>query len=129
MEKCTLCHDRLERGRSPLCAEVCTTRAIRFGSRQEMLAHGEYRAGLLRAQGFNDAMVYGQTEMGGLKVLLVLRESPDKYDLPVDPQISVGAQIWKFVTRPIGGLAALALIAGAVANLSDSKKMKPTQEK
>lgn len=124
MEKCTLCRDRLEQGMVPLCAEVCTTRAIRFGTRQEMLAYGERRVAQLQGQGFGDAMVYGESEMAGLKVLLVLRESPEKYNLPADPQIPVGTYIWKYITRPLGGLAALALIGGFIANLAQSKKMK-----
>lgn len=64
-----------------------------------------------------------------MKVMLVLRESPEKYNLPADPQIPVGAYIWKYITRPLGGLAALTLIGGFIANLAQSKKMKQPDDK
>ena len=36
--KCDLCADRRERGRTPACASVCPTTAIRFGERADHLA-------------------------------------------------------------------------------------------
>ena len=92
--KCTMCASRIEEGQQPFCTEVCTSRIIKFGEREVMLRKALERAEKLREQGYEDARVYGEGEMGGLRVITVLSESPEKYDLPVDPQLSVGMRLW-----------------------------------
>ncbi len=112
MEKCTLCSDRIEAGGIPLCAEVCNTRAIRYGTREDMIAAGNKRVGELKNQGFVNASLYGETQLGGLNVLKVIKDTPEKYTLPADPQIPLGLKIWRFLPLTpavfIAGGAALA---------------------
>lgn len=112
MEKCTLCSDRIEAGGVPFCAEVCTTRAIKYGSRADMVAAGQKRVAQLKDMGYASASLYGESQLGGLGVLKVLKDTPDKYTLPADPQISWGLKLWRFLPLTpavfIAGGAALA---------------------
>ena len=131
MEKCTLCSDRIEAGSAPLCADVCNTRAIKFGSREEMLLAGDKKVADLKGQGYSNASLYGQTELGGLGVLKVLKDTPDKYGLPVDPQVPMGVRLWRFLP-----LTPMAIVAGAgvmAFNFLHSRKygekLKETKEK
>ncbi len=41
MTKCTLCSERLERGRGPACAELCPTGALRCGELEELAGAAE----------------------------------------------------------------------------------------
>ena len=36
MAKCDFCHDRVEAGLQPACVRVCSTRALSFGSLEEV---------------------------------------------------------------------------------------------
>ncbi len=109
IEKCTFCLPRIREGLPPLCAETCTSRVIRYGSRSEMLNLARERVASLKDQGYANAQVYGETELGGLRVLSVLTDSPDKYALPVDPHIRFGLRLWQMLP-----LTPAVLIAGGV---------------
>jgi len=113
MEKCSLCATRLAEGMEPFCSEVCTSRIIKYGEREDMLDLARNRVQELRELGHQEAQVYGETEVGGLRVLYVLQDSPDKYGLPVDPQISLGLQIWRSVPLGPAVLIAGGFILGA----------------
>lgn len=128
MEKCSLCDTRMEKGLEPFCSAVCGTHAIKFGSRAEMVSLGRKRVEELKEQGFEDAYLYGEDEMGGTRVLLVLQHSPEKYDLPVNPQQSLGSQIWKYLVTPYGGIAALAGAGAMLYNYAANKRMIPPQK-
>ncbi|OWZ83677.1 4Fe-4S dicluster domain-containing protein [Natranaerobius trueperi] len=107
MEKCSMCEERLREGKDTLCKETCTTRAIKGGSRDEMIRYGRKRVEKLKEQGFNEANLYGEKQLGGLKVLSVLRYDPEKYSLPKDPQIPLSLSLWNKL--PLGPTV---LIAG-----------------
>ncbi len=109
IEKCTFCLSRLREGLQPLCVEVCTSRVISFGERSEMLTRAGGRLEELRRQGYEDPCIYGEEEMGGLRVLSVLTEGPKAYGLPKDPQIPLGLRVWNAVP-----LTPAVLIAGGV---------------
>jgi len=113
MEKCSLCTTRLEEGMEPFCSEVCTSRIIKYGEREDMLDLARDRVRELKELGHQQAQVYGETEVGGLRVIYVLQDTPDKYGLPVDPQISLGLQIWRSVPLGPAVLIAGGLILGA----------------
>ncbi len=68
MEKCSLCEERLRAGKETLCLESCTTRAIKTGSRDEMLAYAKNRVNQLKEQGYDEANVYGNDQLGGLRL-------------------------------------------------------------
>ncbi|MBM6703803.1 4Fe-4S dicluster domain-containing protein [Sutterella massiliensis] len=85
IDKCTLCIDRLEEGEVPACVKTCQPEALKFGPREEMIALGKQRVEFLKKKGFEKAELYGETEMGGLHVLSVLKFGHEAYGLPTDP--------------------------------------------
>lgn len=122
MEKCSMCNTRVEKGLKPFCAEVCTAKVISFGARAAMVDAGKKRVAALKQQGYEDAYLYGEDELGGLRVLLVLQHGPEKYNMPVDPGVPVGTRIWKYLISPLGGIAALAAAVGLLANYAGNRK-------
>ena len=63
--KCTLCYDRLRGGLTPACATACPTGSIRFGPVEELREAGRERVATLKAQGLDDARLYGDDDLGG----------------------------------------------------------------
>jgi Fe-S-cluster-containing dehydrogenase component len=45
MRKCNLCYDRTSQGKGPMCATVCPTQAIWYGTYEEWLQSGRARQG------------------------------------------------------------------------------------
>ena len=95
--KCTLCSDRTAVGLEPACVKVCPTSCLTFGSRDDMLADAETRAGQLRRSGRESAGVYNPQGVGGTNVLYVLADAdhPEHYGLPADPTIPWAVRFWK----------------------------------
>lgn len=78
---------------------------------------------MLKGQGYEEANLYGESVLGGLRVLLVLQHNPSKYGLLVEPEVKVGVQIWKYLIKPFGGVASLAAIGGLVYNYASNKRV------
>jgi formate dehydrogenase iron-sulfur subunit len=91
--KCTLCYDRLRGGLAPACATACPTGSIRFGPVEEMKRAGRERVATLKAQGLDDARLYGDDHLGGtggiggLNAMFVLNAPPDAFNLPARPRL------------------------------------------
>lgn len=114
--KCTLCYDRVEEGLTPACARTCPTGALQFGDRDELLERAQDRVKFLRANGFPNATIYGKLELGGLNKLYVLTDTPDKFDLPVNPKVPGQITFWQNWVQPyFGWLIPLALAGSAVS--------------
>lgn len=114
--KCTLCYERVEEGLEPACARTCPTGALQFGEREELLREARERVKFLKANGFPNATVYGDTELGGLNKLYVLTDTPDKFDLPVDPKVSGNIGFWQNWVQPyFGWLIPITLGASALS--------------
>lgn len=124
VHKCTFCASRVQRGYKPLCAEVCTSRVVKYGSRASMVLAGNNRVQELKKQGFEEANLYGVDFLGGVRVIRVLQYSPEKYGLPVAPRVPTGAYIWKYLTSPIGGIVGIAGIFVLIFNFLHSRKFK-----
>ena len=62
--KCTLCSDRVGVGLEPACVKTCPTGAIGFGTKDDMVAYGEKRAGELQERGFKNAGLYNPARCG-----------------------------------------------------------------
>ncbi len=92
MDMCTFCIDRVSNGQPTACSEACTTGAITFGKRSELLDNAGKRVTELAIQS-PSANLYGETELGGLHVMYVLDETPDTYGLPVDPKVPAAAEV------------------------------------
>ncbi len=81
--KCNACKQN-ER-ETPACVSVCPSGALLFDYRTRLVEYAQNRVKELKAEGFPHASVYGLEQYKGLGVITVLRESPEKYGLPLDP--------------------------------------------
>ena len=114
-QKCTLCYDRLEAGRTPACAQACPTESIQFGDLDELRDRAQARLGAVQAAGNAGARLYGERPddgIGGAGALFLLLDEPEVYGLPPDPVVSTRdlPEMWR-----TAGAAALTLLAGAAA--------------
>ncbi|MBQ3033242.1 MAG: 4Fe-4S dicluster domain-containing protein [Deferribacterales bacterium] len=120
--KCDLCADRIEKGMVPSCALTCTSDAILFGTRQEMVAIAEKRLAKLK-ETYPNACLYGVDKNDGIKgtsMLYIFNDKPSVFGFPDEPEVPATIPVWKDVVQPVGkGLmaaAGVAVAAGFVAN-------------
>ena len=104
--KCHLCFDRIVNNLTPACAKVCPTEAIKYGPREGLIA-------VARTRGY--AMVYGQTDLGGLGSVYAFRDAPSLYGYSENPAIPPSVEFWDHILKPLsclalGGAAAAAII-------------------
>lgn len=109
VEKCTFCKERMAEGKPTACSEACPADAIHFGDREEMLALANERLGQLKAAGYQEATLYGNKELGGLKVIYVLPVKPIEAGLYEDPQPATGDVLLKWA---VGLVTAGVVVAG-----------------
>ena len=114
-QKCTLCYDRIGDGLEPACAKACPTKSIQFGDLDELRTRAQERVEALQAAGVHDAQLYGEDAgdgVGGMGAFFLLLDEPEVYGLPPDPVVTTKdlPAMWRKA-----GLAAVALLAGAVA--------------
>ncbi len=86
--KCAECLDRMRDGLTPACALACTSGAIQFGPREEMLQKAFNRMKVLHANGHPEARLFGATpfdEYSALNSFYLLMDTPAVYGLPVEP--------------------------------------------
>ena len=113
--KCTLCVDRISVGQEPACVKTCPTGAIQFGTKAEMLAHGEARVAQLKKRGYLQAGLYNPAGVGGTHVMYVLHhaDKPELYhNLPADPQVATPVNLWKGILKPLSAAGFIATFAG-----------------
>lgn len=113
--KCTLCSDRVAVGQQPACAKTCPTKAIVFGTKDDMIKHAEGRIIDLKSRGYKNAGLYDPKGVGGTHVMYVLQHAdrPAIYHgLPADPSISPVVSLWKGALKPVLsiGLGIMALV-------------------
>ena len=80
MYKCTGCEDMVSEGQEPACADTCIARAIKYGSRDEMIELANARVAQIRDK-YPEANVYGIDQHGGLGMIMVLRNNPRDFGL------------------------------------------------
>lgn len=133
MDKCTLCtspgFDRIAESHEPACVQSCPTDALIFGERSDLISTGKQKVSTLKEQGCSNAYVYGENEMGGLHVLYVLEDSPDKYHLPSEPKFPVTATLWKDILQPAGLALGGLVMAGLGLNYIVAKRAQRIREK
>jgi formate dehydrogenase iron-sulfur subunit len=105
--KCTFCIDRISSGLTPACAKTCPAGAYKVGERSDLVAAGRARVDRLKAKGDKNATLYGENELGGLQVMLVLRDTPDNYGLPVNPRVATKNVIGQWLS----GFVAAGIVA------------------
>ena len=127
MDKCTFCTDRVTNGEQPACAAACTTGAIKYGKRDELIQEGRERVTALRQSNPN-AVLYGDKELGGLHVMYVLDDSPEVYGLPVNPEVPAAVTVRDIFQWTGIGAAAIA-VAGFGLNYLVARTRMPKGEK
>ena len=132
MDKCVFCSspalDRISAGLEPACVKTCPPDALKYGERDQLLAEAKKRVDVLKAQGNSDAYLYGDKELGGLHVLYVLEESPEKYGLPVGPRVPESAIAWQSVLKPVGWALGGLTLVGLGLNYIVAREAKMTRE-
>ncbi len=116
--KCTFCQDKVRAGTGgPSCVEACPTGALTWGRREELLSEAKARVSELKTAGHSGAMLYGESEAGGLHRLSILLDDPPAYGLPVDPQGPITfSSIWQKIIQPLGEIAVGATALGLLLN-------------
>lgn len=127
-KKCTLCIDRISNGLTPACAKVCAPGAVRFGEREVMLRVAQNRLEALKKEGKTGARLYGEKELGGLGVMMVMTEAPDVYGLPADPAIPLSVTLWQDWLKPLTIIAGVGGLAAAVISRLGSIGYKHGEE-
>lgn len=117
--KCDGCADTVKAGGTPWCVGTCPSNALVYGPKEEIHAEAHRRAAVLRERHPN-AHVYGETQAGGLGLIVVTPDDPETLDLPVDPKKPFMADAWQKVVQPtaVGITLGTAVIAGAAAVIS-----------
>jgi hypothetical protein len=80
-----------------------------------LLDQAKSRVSELQVEGYDKAMLYGESEAGGLHRLSILLDEPSVYGLPVAPEGQISfSNIWQKVIQPLGqiavGVTALGLV-------------------
>ena len=116
----------------PACVMTCTTGALHFGTREEMVEMANARVEELKAQGVDNAQAYGVDELSGLHYIYVLEDSPEKYGLPENPSVPAGVTIFEALVKPgapWGGLALVGLVAAAGVGYVINKRNEGLERK
>ena len=114
--KCDGCAAVVQAGGEPWCVKTCPSRALMYGEREQVLAEAHQRVAGIKAR-YPNARVYGETEAGGLGMVMVLPDDPAVLDLPTDPQPPIMLEAWQKVVQPASlGISALSVVVtGALA--------------
>ena len=116
--KCTMCADRIADGMAPACAKACPTGSILFGTKEEMTDYGTNKVAKLQARGFDDAMLYDPSGVGGVHMMYVVPRGNllTEYGLPVAPDVR-GVTTWHGAVSNLRRVGAVALWAGVIGSL------------
>lgn len=116
--KCDGCASTVAGGELPWCVQTCPAQALKYDQRDLILAEANDRVAAIKGR-FPNAQVYGETQAGGLGLILVLPDDPEKLDIPSDPPpVPVVTDVWKNVVQPVSmGATALAAIGAGVLGI------------
>lgn len=135
VSKCVACLDLVQDGKQPWCAQTCPSQAIAFGERDKLLADARARVAALKTR-YANAQVYGETQLGGLGLLMTLLDKPSVFGLPENPQPAAELDVWKKAVQPASiGISALSVMAAGLAfvvarrqHLREKAAMHPVAE-
>jgi Fe-S-cluster-containing dehydrogenase component len=111
MRKCIMCSGRVDEGLEPACVEACPVDALTFGYISDRVETGSESIGILKEEGFDNAYLYGDKELGGIPLIYVLPYSFGKYNLPVLPLEKQKPLRLRDMLTPMGIIAALAAVS------------------
>ncbi len=129
--KCTLCVDRVSAGLEPACVKSCPTGAIKFGGKHEMLDYGLAKVEKLKGRGFENAMLYDPSGVGGLHMMYVVPRGDrlEDYGLPADPQVPGTFFSALSVLRKLGTISVWGgLLASAIFYLRTGRRHTPPED-
>jgi formate dehydrogenase iron-sulfur subunit len=111
MRKCILCSGRVDKREKPGCVQVCPVEALTFGPRANIVISGRERVQALITEGYSNAYLYGDAELGGTPLMYVLGYSPEVYKFPQLPLEPKEPMTLKDLAIPLGGILGLSLVA------------------
>jgi len=116
--KCDGCASTVAGGELPWCVQTCPAQALKYDTRENILAEANDRVTAIKGR-YPNAQVYGETQAGGLGLILVLPDDPEATDIPADPPpVPVVTDVWKNVVQPVSmGATALAAIGAGVLGI------------
>lgn len=115
--KCDGCAEVVHAGGVPWCVKTCPSNALMYGERDSILAEAHARVTALKER-YPKARVYGESEAGGLGVVLVLPDEAEELGLPANPQQPIAIGAWQQVVQPASlALTALGAISMGIAAL------------
>jgi len=104
VQKCTLCHPRLQKGKLPGCVESCPTEALVFGERKDLIRIARERI-RKHPERYVDH-IYGEYEMGGTSWLYLSSVPFAQVGLREDLGVVSAPQLTK------GALGAVPMVVG-----------------
>ena len=132
--KCDGCAANVGAGGSPWCVTTCPAKALEFGDRDAILTKAKERVAALKDR-YPKAQVYGETQAGGLSLILVLPDDPETLDIPSNPpDAPVVVDLWKNVVQPVSMGATVLAAAGAgvlgiIARRNHMAELREVEEK
>ncbi len=113
--KCDACASVVKAGGDPWCVKTCPSQALMYGDRNEIMAEAKTRLAALKNR-YPDARIYGETEAGGLGVIMVLPGQPSEFNLPDDPQVPLAINTWQKLVQPASAaVTGLSILVTGVA--------------
>jgi formate dehydrogenase iron-sulfur subunit len=127
--KCDGCAQVVKAGGIPWCVKTCPSNALMYGERDEVLAEAKTRLVALKKR-YPNARLYGETEAGGLGVIMVLPDEAEAFDLPVAPEVTREASSRQAVAQPSGGgISGMGLlVAGLAGVISRRNQLRELQQ-
>jgi formate dehydrogenase iron-sulfur subunit len=134
--KCDACASVTSAGGAPWCVKTCPSHALQYGERGEIVAEAQRRVEQIKTR-YPQARVYGETEAGGLGVVLVLPDDPEVLELPANPAPPLLVNAWQNTVQPVTlGLTGLSVVVTGVAaviarrnHMQELKELHKEQEK
>jgi formate dehydrogenase iron-sulfur subunit len=98
--KCDGCAAVVKAGGTPWCVSTCPSNALLYGEREMILEEAHTRVEQILWR-YPNAQVYGETQAGGLGMLVVLPDDPEIWDLPLEPDTTVARSLDVAEARPL----------------------------
>jgi len=122
--KCTMCAERMEKGKVPACAENCPTGAIQFGKRKELIKEAHKR--MHEYPDYYHHYIYGEHEAGGTGWLYLAAVPMNELGMNTDMQKKSYPSLTKGF---IGSIAPVdILLPGVLLGIHAATKSPKNQE-
>lgn len=122
--KCIACVERIRSDLLPACVKACSAGALQIGPRSEMLLRARARVAEVPA-----ASVCGDTQLGGLHVIYVLPDKPERFELADTPRPGDAAAVVKLLKCVLpGGLLVSAVLALSRLGPGSTSSHRPADE-